>query len=285
MSGALQAVFQNQRLFAAAPSQQAYTTAGTYSWVAPALVTKVSVVVVGGGGRGFIGPASYCPCSTSSGGAGGGLGYLNNYTVIPGNSYTAVVGRAGSGCICALASYFVSCAVVWADRGTSGLSGGGSYVGTGGGIGGGGGIIGFSAQVAGGGGAGGYSGNGGAGGTDPSSGVAGAGGGGGGGKGSTSSALTPGGGGGGGVGILGQSCNGAGATTASAGGGGGSGGANGATATVAKIGGVGGAYGGGGGGSKSGTFPTGFVSGGVGAVRIIWPGCARSFPSTRTANE
>jgi hypothetical protein len=25
--------------------------------------------------------------------------------------------------------------------------------------------------------------------------------------------------------------------------------------------------------------------GAVGAVRIIWPGCARSFPSTRTGNE
>jgi hypothetical protein len=24
---------------------------------------------------------------------------------------------------------------------------------------------------------------------------------------------------------------------------------------------------------------------GTGAVRIIWPGCARSYPSTRTANE
>jgi hypothetical protein len=26
-------------------------------------------------------------------------------------------------------------------------------------------------------------------------------------------------------------------------------------------------------------------NGGGGAVRIIWPGCARSFPSTRTADE
>jgi hypothetical protein len=45
--------------------------------------------------------------------------------------------------------------------------------------------------------------------------------------------------------------------------------------------GVGGAYGGGGGGSSitSGAY------GAIGAVRIIWPGCARSFPSTRTANE
>ena len=31
---------------------QSYTTAGTYSWVAPAGVTKVSVVAVGGGSFG-----------------------------------------------------------------------------------------------------------------------------------------------------------------------------------------------------------------------------------------
>ena len=35
-----------------APGQQAYTSAGSYSWVAPAGVTSVSVVAVGGGGGG-----------------------------------------------------------------------------------------------------------------------------------------------------------------------------------------------------------------------------------------
>jgi hypothetical protein len=63
VSGALQAVFQNQRSFGAAPGQQAYTTAGTYSWVAPVGVTKVSVIAVGGGGGG-----------RNTGGGGGGLG-------------------------------------------------------------------------------------------------------------------------------------------------------------------------------------------------------------------
>jgi hypothetical protein len=44
---------------------------------------------------------------------------------------------------------------------------------------------------------------------------------------------------------------------------------------------VGGAYGGGGGaGISSGTN----ARGGVGAVRIIWPGTTRSFPSTCTGN-
>ena len=46
------------------PGQQAYTTAGTYSWVAPAGVTKVSVVAVGGGSG-----------NNTTGGGGGGLGY------------------------------------------------------------------------------------------------------------------------------------------------------------------------------------------------------------------
>ena len=46
MSGALQAVFQNQRSFIAAPGQDAYTSQGTYSWVCPSGVTSVSVVAV-----------------------------------------------------------------------------------------------------------------------------------------------------------------------------------------------------------------------------------------------
>ena len=44
MSGALQAVYQNLRSFGAAPGSQSYTVDGTYSWVAPAGVTSVSVV-------------------------------------------------------------------------------------------------------------------------------------------------------------------------------------------------------------------------------------------------
>ena len=70
-----------------APGQQAYTTAGTYSWVAPASITSVSVVAVGGGGG-----------ATRVGSGGGGeLRYTNNITVVPGNSYSVVVGAGGSG--------------------------------------------------------------------------------------------------------------------------------------------------------------------------------------------
>ncbi len=45
-------------------------------------------------------------------------------------------------------------------------------------------------------------------------------------------------------------------------------------------GGSGGTYGGGGGRNSSVAQP-----GGPGAVRVIWPGDLRQFPSTRTANE
>ena len=70
MSGALQAVFQNQRSFGPDPASRGFPYYGTYSWVAPVGVTSVSVVAVGGGGSG-----------SSSGAGGGGLGYKNNIYV------------------------------------------------------------------------------------------------------------------------------------------------------------------------------------------------------------
>lgn len=220
MSGAQQAVFQNQRSFGAPPGQQAYTGKGTsYTWVAPAGVTSVSVVTVA--------TATIC---------GGALSYKNNISVTPGGSYN--VGVQTSGCN-SNPSYFLStCTVRAAGRTTRTGDGGGN-----GGLGG-----------CGGGGAGGYAGNGGNGNICGSAPVSGAGGGGAGG----SSCV-----GGGGVGLLGQGSNGA------ASGGGGSGGAN-------SAGNLGGAYGGGGAGSSG--------RGASGAVRIIWPGTTRSFPSTCTGN-
>ena len=59
----------------AVQGQQAYTTAGSYSWVAPSGVTSVSAVAIGGGGGGGSGGGA--------GGGGGGLGYKNNYSVTP----------------------------------------------------------------------------------------------------------------------------------------------------------------------------------------------------------
>lgn len=239
---------------ASSASSQSYTTAGTYSWVAPTGVTSVSVVAVGGGGGGR------WNSSDSSGAGGGGLGYKNNYSVTPGNAYTVVVGAGAAGSTSPSDggnSYFVNTSVV---RGGGGISGagtrlGGTYTGDGGGNGGNGGQ-GNSCDPGGGGGAGGYSGNGGNG--SRSTGTAGSGGGGGGGAGRGRGGCT---------GILGEGASGSGGT-----------GPFGCGQTGSYVG--CGLQGGSGGG---GTFPccsTGRTSGRNGAVRIMWPGSTRSFPST-----
>lgn len=50
----------------------------------------------GGGGGGAFGGGGGCGGEGSRAGAGGGLGYKNNITVVPGQSYTVVVGAGGS---------------------------------------------------------------------------------------------------------------------------------------------------------------------------------------------
>lgn len=67
--------------------QAEYTAPGTYSWTAPAGVNSVSVVAVGAGASasGYFGP----------GGGGGALAWKNNISVVPGQSYTVVVGAGG----------------------------------------------------------------------------------------------------------------------------------------------------------------------------------------------
>ena len=253
----------------AAPSstgQTAYTTAGTYSWVCPAGVTSVCVVAVGGGGDG---------ASSGSSGSGGGLGWKNNISVTPGQSYTVVVGGSSGD------SYFINTSTVKGGGGGGNGGAAGTYTGDGGGNGG--------TGAAGSGGAGGYTGAGGAG-VSGYEGTAGNGSGGGGGGGEFYRHIQNGwyeaGAGGGGVGLLGQGSNGAGATSSSVGGGGGSGGTGGSNCEAADQGGAGGAYGGGGG--KGGwlcnrDYSTCGRSDAGGAVRIIW-GAGRSFPSTNTGN-
>jgi len=250
-----------------------YFQSGTYNWVCPPGVTSVSVVAIGGG--------SY---------SGAGLGYKNNYSVTPGNSYTLRVGNT------AQSSYFVNQVTTVCGYG-GGFSSGGSYVGDGGGNGG-------SSSGGGGGGAGGYSGNGGDGQTSPSSGngAAGSGGGGGGGGGNFTGGYGASAGGGGGVSVWGQGPNGAGGVSQSyinA-----SPGSYGILNTVGKpryysyttyihntstttypnntyyvaIGGDGGSFGG---GLGNGTASVGTAA--TGAVRIMWPGNTRQFPSTNAA--
>ena len=234
--------------------QQEYISAGSYTWVAPAGVTSVSVVAVGG-----------------AAGSGGGLGYKNSISVTPGDSYSVVVGAGiDARAYTNLDSYFVSTSTV-AGFGAD-TSGGGSYFGDGGGNGGLG-PLNYS-SIKSGGGAGGYSGSGGAGVGAGSSGNAGAGGAGG----SAGANSSDGGGGGGGVGILGEGSSGAGGTTTT-GGGGGSGGSNG-MAPTASLGGNGGLYGGG-----CGVKGTISFNGHRGAVRIIWSNSVtRAFPSTNTGD-
>ena len=267
-------------------SQQAFTTAGTFSWVAPAGVTSVSVVAVGGGGAGGTNYLSQTPVN---GGGGGGLGYYNNYTVIPTNSYTVVVGSGGSPYVTPVASggqsYFVTTCIV---RGAGGLSGptggtGGTYAGTGGGSGGTGGAGSGSSYSGGGGGSGGYAGNGGTGGTG-GGGAGSAGGGGAGGGGGSRCGGCFGSAAGGGVGLLGQSSSGSGGAggPCAVGGGGGSAGSAGGNTSGSGHGANGGAYGGGAGGTTRSNGYGGL--GAVGAVRIIWPGNTRSFPSTCTGD-
>ena len=70
--------------------QLTYTIPGTYSFVCPPDVTSVSVVCIGGGGQ-----SGNSRGSNSNGGGGGGLGYKNNIEVVPGNTYTVVVGDGG----------------------------------------------------------------------------------------------------------------------------------------------------------------------------------------------
>lgn len=255
--------------------QQAYTSPGTYSWVCPAGVYTVSAVCVGSGGQ---------AASPGFGGGGGGLGWKNNISVTPGQSYTVFIDTGIGSTFYTSAiqanSYFISSSTVQGN-GALRVTGGG-YVGDGGGIGGNGGAT-STAGYAGAGGAGGYTGTGGLGAIGVNNtvsnvaGNAGTGGGGGGGSGGRGTGWP--GGPSGGVGILGQGTSGdGGANTAPAlstignGGFGGSGGSNGNTSTGAA-----GSYG----GSVSAAYQTA-----AGAVRIIWgaSGITRAFPSTNTAN-
>lgn len=249
----------------AAIGQDAYTTEGSYSWVAPSGVTSVCVVAVGTGA----GNSTY-----KFAGGGGGLGWKNNITVVPGNSYTVVVGASTVGA--GGDSYFINTSTVKGGGGQT--TSGGTYTGDGGGNGGAPGTT-FGQ---GGGGAGGYAGNGGVGGNGVGAGSAGPGGNGSGGGGGGGSGTNWEGGGGGGVGILGQGSSGSGSTLAANLGNpsyyygyrgqGGSGGT--AAAINTNIVASGGTYGGGSADSNPGT---------VGAVRIIW-GSGRAFPSTNTGN-
>ena len=278
--------------------QQLYSGAGCYTFVVPTGVTSISVVSVGRGGNGGRGgDYPYC-CPVQyiyiGGGGGGGaaLVYKNNISVTPGNSWSVKIGACGQSVL-----RFAGTCYAGAENGIAG--GNGCTGGSGGsagsfrtgtvydgyGVGGGGASAGGSVTPGtylggGAGGAAGYSGfagNGGAGGGGGRGTSAGGGTGGGGGGGGGGSSWC--GAGGGGVGLLGVGASGGGgAGNAPSGpavrGGNGSGGTCGATNTA------GGIYGG---GAGSGRFSLN-NNAGLGAVRIIYPGNTRSFPSTNTGD-
>ena len=264
--------------------EQMFSTPGSYSWTAPAGVTSVSVVAIGAGGAGGAGYWA------GSGGGGGGLGWKNNISVTPGQSYTVKVGGGGVGASASNGgtggeSYFISISIVSGGGGNGGLGGansgytggsGGSFTGDGGANGGKGGDS-ASDLAGGGGGAGGYTGSGGV-----APGGSGSGGGGGaadnGGTNSASGAAAS----GGGVGLLGQGANGSGGTSGSPGLGGSGGGHGSVNGTLGGGDNTGGLYGGGGGGQSNDSQTTPGCNGGSGAVRIIWGG-GRSFPSNATS--
>ena len=273
---------------------------GQYDWVCPAGVTSVCVVCVGGGGGATM--------DEQGGGGGGGLGYKNNISVTPGNTYKVQVGSGGVGDVtpgnygCRGGdSWFVNNTTVYGQGGGGtgcsadgtqdkpGYGGrGGTYAGDGGGFGGNGGDsdrsnLSDSGTSTGGGGAGGYGGNGGNGGDynggNWSNGTDGTNGAGGGGWTTSSGSSEYWGGGGGGVSMYGRGRNGSSGSGQNygwcGGGYGGSGGSQGwgnpgDTNGNGQV--MGGQFGGGGGATdQHGGY------GGSGAVRIIW-GANRSFP-------
>ena len=85
---------------------QIYSTPGTYNWVVPPCVTQVTVQVWGGGGGGGAVWSRFSPtdnssfsaeaCTAAGGGGGGGFA-SRTYNVVPGDSYTIVVGAGGAG--------------------------------------------------------------------------------------------------------------------------------------------------------------------------------------------
>ena len=75
----------------AGDSQQQYTSAGTYSWVAPFGVEKISIVLIGAGG----GASDTTGSGVGYGGGGGACTYKNNISVTAG-AVSAIEAAGGS---------------------------------------------------------------------------------------------------------------------------------------------------------------------------------------------
>jgi len=268
-----------------------FTTVGNNTFVVPTGVTKISAVLIAGGGAGGGSGGG----AGGNGGGGGGLVYINDYPVSPGQTLTVVVGGGGvavsgnaggdggNSSITGIAAAFGGKGGSATANAPVSLGGSGfvesnvvnSRISNGGSSG-----EGTNTTGGGGGGSAGYSGNGGSGGSSGGT-PSGAGSGGGAGGGSQGNGMF-GGNGGGGTGILGQGSFGA------SGGVGGSGGANGVIAS-SPTGSNGGNYGGGGGGADGATGSSQIGgNGGQGVVRIIWSPSSkfsRLFPTNQVGNN
>jgi len=273
-----------------------FTTVGSNTFIVPAGVTKISAVLIGGGGAGGggsiggSGGASGGP--GGQGGGGGGLRYVNDFPVTPGQTLTVIVGAGGNGgtgaggdggdsSITGIATAFGGKGGAANNTGTAVGTGGAGSGGSGGATGGSGGTA-TLVSGAGGGGAAGYSGNGGTGGNGSvtNGGDAGSGGAAGGGGAPSNSGS-----GGGGVGVLGQGTSG---SLSNGVGNAGSGGSNGSLGN-ANDGATGGLFGGGGGGADGnvGSVTSG-GNGAQGVVRIIWSPSSkfsRLFPTNQVGNN
>ena len=75
------------------PQEANFTSSG--SWVVPADVTEISVLVVGGGGGG--GHDDAVSAHGAGGGGGGGVCYTGKLAVTPGDTWTVTVGGGGAG--------------------------------------------------------------------------------------------------------------------------------------------------------------------------------------------
>lgn len=76
------------------PGQQAWTTAGTYSFVVPDYCYQIAAVCIGSGASGATAFSS--SATTCGAGGGGATTYHNTIDVTPGETLTIVVGAPGS---------------------------------------------------------------------------------------------------------------------------------------------------------------------------------------------
>jgi hypothetical protein len=82
--------FNYGKLDASVFQSQQFLSSGVFTWTVPQGVTSVNIVAVGGGGGGSQ------KSTGGQGGSGGALAYDNNVAVVPGETYTVIVGVGGA---------------------------------------------------------------------------------------------------------------------------------------------------------------------------------------------